>query len=222
MLLRHGSSAGQGIVEIRRDGSLPVDELLDYDFLRVFEATVADLEQVLADGREIKHDGTVKERFKGHYDGNNQLIALASTQGHSDVVQARLDERLYMEPAYWGDGRMTKIMLHGTFRKHWASVSRGGLKAGGGWKDRAFIFLVSLEDGVMQHPGLRANTDVIVRVDMERFMAAGGVGWWTDNNCFQTRGLFDDKEIGIPTRFLVNITLRSSGEELWALPTPTK
>ena len=87
-------------MEIRRDGSLPVDELLDYDWLRAFETTVADLEQVFADGSEIRSDGTIEERFKGHYDRNNQLIALASTQGHSDVVQARLDERLYMEPAY--------------------------------------------------------------------------------------------------------------------------
>ena len=128
MLLGHGNSAGQGIVEIRRDGSLPVDELLDFDSLRVFEATVADLEQVLADGQEIRTDGTIKERFKGHYDRNNQLIALASTQGHSDVVQARLDGKLYMEPAYWVNNRMTKLMFHGAFRKHWPSISRGGVE----------------------------------------------------------------------------------------------
>ena len=100
MLLRHGNSAGQGIVDIRPDGSVPCEELLQFDLLRAFEATVADLVQVLADGREVKRDGTIKERFKGHYDQNNQLIALASIQGHRDAVEARMDRTLYLERAY--------------------------------------------------------------------------------------------------------------------------
>ena len=55
---------------------------------------------------------------------------------------------------------------------------------------------------------------------MDAYMAAGGRCWWSDNDCFTTRGLCDDKDVGIPTRFLVNITSRWSGDELWALPTP--
>ena len=70
MLLRHGNSAGQGIVDIRLDGSVPCDELLEYDLLKAFESAVADLEQVLADGREVRSDGTIKEWFKGHCDQN--------------------------------------------------------------------------------------------------------------------------------------------------------
>ena len=100
MLLRHGNSGGQGVVDIRPDGTIPVGELLEYDLLRAFEATEADLLQVFADGDEIRRDGTFKQRFKGHYDRNNQRIALASTQGHSDVVQARLDQNHHMVRAY--------------------------------------------------------------------------------------------------------------------------
>ena len=51
----------------------------------------------------------------------------------------------------------------------------------------------------MQHPRLRANTDVIVKVGMEAYMAASGQCWWSDNGCLMTRGLHDDKDIGIPT-----------------------
>ena len=47
MLLRHRNSAGEGAVEVQPDASLSVAELLGYELLKVFGATVADLKQVL-------------------------------------------------------------------------------------------------------------------------------------------------------------------------------
>ncbi len=75
-----------------------------------------------------------------------------------------------MERAEWGDARITKCVLHGTFRRYAGAITRTGLRAGGGWKDRAFIFLVPMLPGARDHPGLRSGTDAVVKIDAERFM----------------------------------------------------
>ena len=82
MLLRHGNSAGQGIVDVRPEASVPVEELLEYDLLRAFGATVADLEQVIIDGYQIQRDGTMKQRFNGHFTLCGPLCHWPCGSGH--------------------------------------------------------------------------------------------------------------------------------------------
>ena len=125
-----------------------------------------------------------------------------------------------MDRAEWGDARMTQYMLHGTFRKYARAISRQGLKGGGGWKDSAYIFLVPMIPGRRHHPGLRAEADVIVKVDMGRYFNDGGVGWWTKNKFMQIQGLNYDRYRGTPRDYLVDITWRFSGDTLWSLPVP--
>ena len=85
-------------------------------------------------------------------------------------------------------------MLHGARHEYAAGIRRHGLFAGGGWKDRAFIFLVPEIEGSWDHPELRHGTEVVVKVDARYYLTAGGVGWWTENICMQTRGLDEDRD----------------------------
>ena len=84
-----------------------------------------------------------------------------------------------------------------------------------------FDFSSARDPGQQGPSGLRAGTDVIVKIDGECYMQAGGVGWWTENICMQTRGLHDDRDKGIPPEFIVDIYWRPSGASVWPLPTPT-
>ena len=115
---------------------------------------------------------------------------------------------------------MTEFLLHWTKRRNVAGIRKHGLKAGGPHGDRAFIFLVPEREDSFDHPLLRHGTDTVVKVDAHFFMSANGIGWWTKNATFQTRGIDDNAEIGIPPEFIVDIYYRSSGDPVLELPTP--
>ena len=72
---------------------------------------------------------------------------------------------------------MTQYLLHGTSHKYVASIRRNGLRADGGWKDRAFIFLVPGREDSHDHPLLRHGTDCVVKIDGRFYLTAGGKGW---------------------------------------------
>ena len=63
MILRYGQTWGQGLPDIRPDATLDVRELLDYEVLKVYNATIEDLEQVIEESVEYEEDGTPKRRF---------------------------------------------------------------------------------------------------------------------------------------------------------------
>ena len=136
---------------------LDIRELLDYDIVKVYRATAEDLEKVLIESVEYEK-GVPKYRFTGRYHDDGELTDMAIVQGHGKRVQALLDENQYMVEAAWLDGKMTRYMLHGTSHKHVASIRQYGLRAGGGWKDRAFIFLVPEREDSHDHPLLRHGT----------------------------------------------------------------
>ena len=179
MILRYGQTWGQGFPDIRKNAMLDIRELLDYEVLKVYNATAEDLEKVIVESVEYEEDGTAKNRFHALYDNDGKLTDMAIVQGHGKRVQALLDENQYMTEAAWNDGIMTRYLLHGTSRKYVASIRKNGLRAGGGWKDRAFIFLVPERPGSYDHPLLRHGTDCVVKIDGRYFLTAGGNGWWT-------------------------------------------
>ena len=140
MILRYGQTWGQCFPDIKPNAMLDVRELLDYEVLKAYNATTEDLERVVIESVEYEKGGTPKHRFHALYDTNNRLTDMAAVQGRGDEVQALLDESQYMTKVHYDDGIMTPYLLHGASRKYVASIRKNGLRAGGGWKDRAFIF----------------------------------------------------------------------------------
>jgi len=120
--LRHAESGeGDEPVPLAPDGTLPVDYLLGYKLFAVMGATVADIRRVVEDPRKL--------RFKfPEVDGE---LYVKSCQGQSGVAGQLVDFDLVLTPAYIGDGRVQKIMLHGTQERFCAGIARDGLWPGG-------------------------------------------------------------------------------------------
>ena len=221
MILRYGETWGEGFPEIRPNGMVDIRELLAYEVVSAYYTTVDDLERILEESVETESDGTLKYRFDCLRDSEGNLTDMSAVQGHSDYVQRYLSEDQYMTRAFWGDNLMTEYFLHGTKKEHVSNIRKNGLRAGGGRTDRAFIFLVPERENSFDHPLLRHGTECVVKVYSRFYMTAGGKGWWTKNDTFQTRGIDDNLDIGIPPEFIADVYWRCSGEPVVELPTPS-
>ena len=81
-------------------------------------------------------------------------------------------------------------------------------------------------DGVDDHgpiPGLRSTADVIVYVDVRRYMRDGGLCWWSRQGVLLIEGMkVDGENIGVQPKYFLAITHRYSGEPFVPLPTPER
>ena len=85
-----------------------------------------------------------------------------------DQVMDRLTED---HPGFPAGG----IGLHGTFERCWSSIAATGLLAHAGGADRAHIHMVGRVHSSGKQQGVRAGTDVLVKVDVGAFLRSGGV-----------------------------------------------
>ena len=205
MILKYGQTWNEGFPDIKPNGMVDIRELLAYEVVKAYNTTIDDLEQVLEESVETERDGTLKYRFDCLRDSEGNLTDMSIVQGHSDEVQACLAENHYMTEAYWGDNLMTEYFLHGTKKEYVSNIRKNGLKAGGGRTDRAFIFLVPERENSFDHPLLRHGTECVVKVFSRFYMSAGGKGWWTKNDTFQTLGIDYNIDSGIPPEFIADV-----------------
>ena len=92
----------------------------------------------------------------------------------------------HLTRAHLHDGRVQKVMLHGTHREHADSIARTGLKPGGnkGKSHRTHIHIVCRLNDSGETPGVRGGSDVLVSIDIEKFFLHGGIVWWSANKVF--------------------------------------
>ena len=178
LLLRHASYMTRDGHEQRsrlgEDGGMTVEDFCQYEMNQVMGVTRADVERLLDNQKFVE-----KRRFVGKYDGNQRLRRIAAAQGHGPKASVQFNEDELLEPARLDDGQLQPIMLHGTKRCYADKIRREGLKAGGdrGPGFRTHIHLVSrVETGgeIDDRAGVRGGSDTIVKVDIEKYIRAGG------------------------------------------------
>jgi hypothetical protein len=86
------------------------------------------------------------------------------------------------------------IGLHGTKRMHVDSILRNGLFAGGdrGRKSRAHIHIVGGLDATGKRAGVRDGSDVVIRINTNRYYRDGGKCWWSVNDVLLTEGMWEN------------------------------
>ncbi|RKP10953.1 KptA family-domain-containing protein [Thamnocephalis sphaerospora] len=173
-LLRHGASK-EGVT-LRPDGFARLDAVLSLPRFRQY--SLEDIKQVVA------HND--KQRFTLRQDSDIAAEDLTgwwirANQGHSLVVEA-----LELVPITEASELVT--LVHGTYRQHWRSIERQGLRR----MNRNHIHLATGlpgEGGVIS--GMRASSQVYIYVDAAKAMADGIVFLRSANNVILTTGKDD-------------------------------
>ena len=158
-VLRHtAQSLG---IDIRPDGYCRVLEVIEACALKGLGCTLEDVREAV--------NSCDKKRFEMTEEGDEPLIR--ASQGHSmkAVADDNLLRRLGPE-----EPDLPKVCVHGTYRRHLASILQKGLLAGGGKSQRNHVHFVPYEPGDGRViSGMRYNCEVAVYVDLARALRDG-------------------------------------------------
>eukprot|EP00747_Dinoflagellata_sp_TGD_P168705 gnl/TRDRNA2_/TRDRNA2_195741_c0_seq1.p1 gnl/TRDRNA2_/TRDRNA2_195741_c0~~gnl/TRDRNA2_/TRDRNA2_195741_c0_seq1.p1 ORF type:complete len:299 (+),score=47.59 gnl/TRDRNA2_/TRDRNA2_195741_c0_seq1:62-958(+) len=188
-------------LDIRPDGFLPVPVVLELQLIKKLKCSQTDLEQIVRESD--------KQRFAlTDIDGVKHIRA---TQGHSMKV---IQDELLLEKLELGSGNLPADVVHGTFLRHWDSISKDGLLAGGkmGPQHRNHVhFATGLPDDGEVISGMRQSADLAIYLDLRRALAAGLPVFRSANGVILSPG-FDG--VVPPDLFLRAVRLKDS-TTLW-------
>ena len=121
----------------------------------------ADEDHIRAVVKRTNHGRGGKKRFIERTEFG-QLYSLAAAQGHSEAAHSQLDDEVHLTRVSKKD--LPRICLHGTIRKHIASIQRTGLRPGGdrGIQHRAHVHIVEYLSTTGESSGVPGGSDVIV------------------------------------------------------------
>jgi len=223
LLTRHASTYESKQIQLDEDGKVSLDYLLEFQLMWRLHASKEDVETIVAQEQASDREGEQgKIRFMADYDDVGNITRLGAAQGHSGRAFSQVDQSLVLEPATLSS--VAEVMLHGTDAKNAASIRQYGLFPGGsaGQRKRAHVHMVTRIDGMREVAGVRGGTDALVQIYARSLMKAGAACFWSVNNVLLTEGLYEgDKLIGIPARFIGEITRRRDGEVIVPLPAPS-
>ncbi|XP_052010875.1 tRNA 2'-phosphotransferase 1 [Xyrauchen texanus] len=166
--LRHGASK-MGL-NMNSDGFVFVEELLAHPQFRLF--SVEDVERVVATDD--------KQRFKLCNHPNNGRLQIRANQGHSMQVAD-----LELKAVSLDDPNCPRVAVHGSYMKHWPSISSQGLSR----MNRTHIHLapgLPGEGGVIS--GMRQNCELAVYINVPKAMSDGIQFFWSENGVLLTPG----------------------------------
>ena len=168
-VLRHRATRLR--VSIRPDGYCPVSEVLALPQLIDMGCTVADVEEVVQNSD--KHRFELKDE--------NGVCYIRAVQGHS--IKTVTDEDL-LQPLRLDDPDLPTICVHGTYRRHWDSIMRHGLIAGGGLRrgSRNHVHFQPFEPGDRRTiSGMRHDCEIAIWIDL-KMAISDGVPFYTSAN----------------------------------------
>merc|ERR1711904_166474 len=116
---------------------------------------------------------------------NGQLL-IRAVQGHSMKIVAggELCELLSIE------SDLPDVCVHGTYRRHIASIEERGLIPGGGISDRNHVHFASYEPGDGRIiSGMRSDCEVVIYIDLHRALQDGVPFFRSANGVILTPGL---------------------------------
>ena len=191
---------GHGQLPVRKDGFMEVSKIITERALAWYGATQDDVLDIV--------ENAVKQRFRIVTENGKHWIR--ALQGHNSrfVEEAGLDMESILEPFTPNHPRWVSVGLHGTFRANWSSISVQGLNRRG----REHIHMVAVVTGRGPTSGVRDGTDVIIQVDLEALYRVGvKIQFAEATGVILTSGINGN----IPPRFIIRITEKSTGKELW-------
>ncbi|CAE8694079.1 unnamed protein product [Polarella glacialis] len=158
-VLRH-TAAGQGLV-IRPDGFCPVEGLLALQEFRSFGCSLADVQAAV--------NNNDKKRFELLQEADQVFVR--AVQGHS--IKAVADDELLTRLSS-EKGNLPTVCVHGTYRRHLASILRQGLLVGGGTSQRNHVHFAPFDPGDGRViSGMRYNCEVAIYLNLEGAIKAG-------------------------------------------------
>ncbi|KAI9027841.1 phosphotransferase KptA/Tpt1 [Hyaloraphidium curvatum] len=214
-VLRHGAQK-EGI-PMRKDGYVKVDDLLAHKLFKGYK--LRDIQLVVRDN-EKKRFTLITESSRGSdtvgadaappapgpaaaKDEEEVLVYLIrANQGHSLEVED-LDLKEITDPAE------IPVVIHGTYQKHWSSISKSGLSR----MSRNHIHCASGmlgEDGVIS--GMRGSCNLFIHIDAARAMQAGLRFYRSANGVILTPG----NDNGVVPRELFAKAVTDKGADLMA------
>ena len=157
-VLRHQAVA-LGL-DIMPDGYVALEQVLGCSAMRHLNPTREEVLQVV--------DASDKQRFSIEVRDGSTFIR--ANQGHSmeDVMEERLLDRLQ------SDSVLPDIVVHGTYLRHWSSICKSGLRAGGahGQSCRRHVhFATGLPRAGHVISGMRESCEVAVYLNVALALA---------------------------------------------------
>jgi len=197
-LLRHGA-AGENM-EIARDGSVRVDDVLRR----------RDFSGLTFDGLRWLVDSSDKRRFELLRDDAG-IWRVRAVQGWTDHVGEAIDDSVAMQEIRTAKelDQLGYICCHGTWLESWAIIKVQGLRR----MTRKHIHFACHAPSVGEViSGMRTECEVLIFLDTEKFLAAGGKLYRSKNNVLLTDGF----EGVIPPEFFKRaVQRRPKTGQLW-------
>jgi len=162
-------------IPIRNDGYARVVDVLRCPWMTKLHVTLELLQEIVA--------GNDKKRFTlNQEDGEWHIRA---NQGHSIPI----DDVALLTKLDAATLPADLECIHGTFFKHWESIQKKGLLAGGtqGAGFRTHIHFAPRAEKVIS--GMRYNCDVIISIDLKLALEDGVDFYQSSNGVILTRGL---------------------------------
>ncbi|CAK8991886.1 tRNA 2'-phosphotransferase 1 [Durusdinium trenchii] len=176
-ILRH--KAVELKIDIGRDGYCSLRALLQCPWLAELEVQEEEVQQVVK-----KSD---KKRFELKEDDGELLIR--AVQGHSikTVDDDQLLQKLDLE-----DTNLPNVCVHGTYRRHFDSIRRVGLLAGGGQGQgfRNHVHFSPCEPGDKRViSGMRYDCEIAIWIDLKRAIADNVPFYMSTNKVILSPGI---------------------------------
>jgi len=203
-VLRH-KAANIGL-HIRPDGYIVLDEVLSCSMMKKYKPTLEEIQAIVKTSD--------KQRFTLTEDSGSLLIR--ANQGHSmqEVQDELLLERL--QPASEGGGAsmLPAQVVHGTYLRHWPSIQKRGLLAGGtkGERFRKHVhFATGLPHDGHVISGMRESCELAIYLDVERALDRGLPLYRSANEVILSPG-FDG---AVPAELFLRAIRLKDGAEVW-------
>ena len=173
-ILRH--RALEFDIEVLPDGFCHLDEVLACPWLSGLKTTQADVERIVA--------GNDKKRFELKGDGR---VMIRAVQGHSMKV---VDDSQLLQTVDLKN--LPDCCVHGTYRKHFESIKRKGLLAGGrqGQSYRNHVHFSSFNPGDERViSGMRYDCQIAIWIDLKKAVQDGVPFYISTNQVILSPGI---------------------------------
>jgi RNA:NAD 2'-phosphotransferase (TPT1/KptA family) len=173
-ILRH--RALEFDIEVLPDGFCHLDEVLACPWLSGLKTTQADVERIVA--------GNDKKRFELKGDGR---VMIRAVQGHSMKV---VDDSQLLQTMDLKN--LPDCCVHGTYRKHFESIKRKGLLAGGrqGQSYRNHVHFSSFNPGDERViSGMRYDCQIAIWIDLKKAVQDGVPFYISTNQVILSPGI---------------------------------
>jgi 2'-phosphotransferase len=168
-LLRHGAHK-EGL-PIRSDGFVKINDVLNTPQIKQFNFTQGDILEAVQKNN--------KKRFViKKIDG---LLYIKATQGHSIELKD-----LALKPVKSLAEIPTRIVVHGTYMKHWPSIKTQGLCR---MKRNHIHFAIGEYGSNVAISGLRNNCEVLIYIDLDAAIQDGIEFFFSENNVVLSSGV---------------------------------